>query len=59
MQEPVASWGSVFHLGMENFPSTWWAPMFAGLALVLTVLAVNLVADGLRRALSTRQLPAR
>jgi peptide/nickel transport system permease protein len=59
VQEPVASWGSVFHLGMENFPSTWWAPMFAGLALVLTVLAVNLVADGLRRALSTRQLPAR
>ena len=59
VQEPVASWGSVFHLGMENFPSTWWAPLFAGLALVVTVLAVNLVADGLRRALSTSQLPAR
>ncbi|HUQ83694.1 MAG TPA: ABC transporter permease [Gemmatimonadaceae bacterium] len=59
VQEPVASWGSVFHLGMENFPLTWWAPLFAGLALVVTVLAVNLVADGLRQALSTRQLPAR
>ena len=59
VQEPVASWGSVFQLGMDNFPTTWWAPMFAGLALVVTVLAVNLVADGLRQALSTRQLPAR
>jgi peptide/nickel transport system permease protein len=59
VQEPVASWGSVFQLGMENFPSTWWSPLFAGLALVVTVLAVNLVADGLRRALSTSQLPAR
>jgi ABC-type dipeptide/oligopeptide/nickel transport system permease subunit len=33
--------------------------VFAGLALVITVLAVNLVADGLREALNTRQLPAR
>ena len=59
VHEPVASWGSVFQLGMDDFPSTWWAPLFAGLALVVTVLAVNLVADGLRQALSTRQLPAR
>jgi hypothetical protein len=29
------------------------------LALAATVVAVNLVTDGLRRALSTRQLPAR
>ena len=31
----------------------------AALALAITVLAVNLVADGLRQALSGRQLPAR
>jgi len=33
--------------------------VFAGAALVVTVLAVNLVADGLREALDARQLPAR
>ena len=59
VQPPNASWGSVFHDGMNNLSSTWWVPLFAGSALVVTVLAVNLVADGLRQALSTRQLPAR
>jgi len=56
---PYASWGSVFRDGMSTFASTWWVWGFAGLALVITVLAVNLVADGLRQALSGRQLPAR
>jgi peptide/nickel transport system permease protein len=56
---PHASWGSVFHDGMRSFSSAWWVWLFAGVALVVTVLAVNLVVDGLRQALSTRQLPAR
>jgi ABC-type dipeptide/oligopeptide/nickel transport system permease subunit len=54
-----ASWGSVFHDGMSSITSSWWVSVFAGAALVVTVLAVNLVADGLRDALNTRQLPAR
>jgi peptide/nickel transport system permease protein len=56
---PHASWGSVFRDGFEVMAYAWWGSVFAGLALVITVLAVNLVADGLRQALSTRQLPAR
>ena len=59
VRPPRASWGSVFSDGMISFPSAWWTSVFAGLALVVTVLAVNLVADGLREALNTRQLPAR
>ena len=59
VRPPNASWGSVFYDGMNDMASTWWVSVFAGLALVVTVLAVNLVADGLRQALSTRQLPAR
>jgi peptide/nickel transport system permease protein len=59
VQAPRASWGSVFHDGMVSFTSSWWVSVFAGAALVVTVLAVNLVADGLRQALNTRQLPAR
>jgi peptide/nickel transport system permease protein len=57
---PYASWGSIFYDGMDSpFLSTWWVALFAGAALVVTVLAVNLVADGLRDALNTRQLPPR
>jgi len=59
VQPPHASWGSVFHDGMNAFASSWWVSFFAGAALVVTVLAVNLVADGLREALNARQLPAR
>lgn len=59
VQPPHASWGSVFRDGMNAFTSNWWVSVFAGTALVITVLAVNLVADGLREALNARQLPAR
>jgi len=59
VQPPHASWGSIFHDGMNSLASSWWVSLFAGVALVITVLAVNLVADGLREALNARQLPAR
>jgi peptide/nickel transport system permease protein len=56
---PYASWGNIFYDGMDDFPNSWWTAVFPGVALITTVLAVNLVADGLREALSPRQLPAR
>jgi peptide/nickel transport system permease protein len=59
IQEPKASWGSVFQNGVNSIASSWWVSVFAGVALVITVLAVNLVADGLREALNARQLPPR
>jgi len=59
VQEPNASWGSVFRDGMTSVASAWWISVSPGVALIITVLAVNLVADGLREALNTRQLPAR
>jgi len=58
VRPPNASWGSIFYDG-RDVGAAWWISMFAGVALVITVLAVNLVADGLREALNARQLPAR
>ena len=50
VQPPNASWGSIFQDGMTGvqFQSAWWVSVSAGIALIITVLAVNLVADGLR-----------
>jgi peptide/nickel transport system permease protein len=59
VRAPNASWGSVFYDGMGDVGAAWWISISAGAALVITVLAVNLVADGLREALNARQLPAR
>lgn len=59
VRPPDASWGSIFFDGKDAISYAWWVSVSAGVALVITVLAVNLVADGLREALNTRQLPAR
>ena len=60
VKPPDASWGSIFADGWgAALPIAWWISVSSGLALILTVLAVNLIADGLRQALSGRQLPAR
>jgi peptide/nickel transport system permease protein len=37
------------------FPDAWWFMLFPGLALLLTVLAFNLVGDGLQDALDPRR----
>ena len=59
-QEGVVAGGLDIELdGMRDVGTAWWISISAGAALVITVLAVNLVADGLRAALNARQLPAR
>jgi peptide/nickel transport system permease protein len=37
------------------FPDAWWFMLFPGLALLFTVLAFNLVGDGLQDALDPRR----
>jgi peptide/nickel transport system permease protein len=55
---PAASWGSLIRDGREVLGTAWWMSVFPGVALAATVLAVNVLGDRLRAALSTRQLPA-
>jgi peptide/nickel transport system permease protein len=57
-REPVPSWGTMFQEGAEVFAGTWWLALFPGLAIVLTVLCVNIVGDGLRALLDPRHLPS-
>jgi peptide/nickel transport system permease protein len=54
VQPPTASWGQIIAAATPVFDSAWWYMLFPGLALVLTVLAFNLVGDGLQDALNPR-----
>jgi len=54
VQPPTPSWGSMVSDGRENLIGAWWIATFPGLAIVLTVLAFNLVGDALRDALDPR-----
>jgi peptide/nickel transport system permease protein len=50
----VVSWGSMIGEGREEIRTAWYLSALPGLAIVLTVLALNLIADGLNDALNPR-----
>jgi peptide/nickel transport system permease protein len=54
VEEPTPSWGKMIADAVETFDTAWWFMLFPGLALLLTVLAFNLVGDGLQDALNPR-----
>jgi ABC-type dipeptide/oligopeptide/nickel transport system permease subunit len=54
VQPPTASWGSMIADAIGIFDTAWWYMTFPGIALLLTVLAFNLVGDGLQDALNPR-----
>jgi peptide/nickel transport system permease protein len=54
VQPPTASWGQMIAEAVPIFDTAWWYMVFPGVALVLTVLAFNLVGDGLQDALNPR-----
>lgn len=51
------TWGNILSNSLTFIPpplSNWWWPFFPGMAIILTVLAVNFVGDGLRDAFDPR-----
>ncbi len=54
VQIPTASWGEILSQGHKYLTIAWWLPLFPGLAIFLTVLAYNLLGEGLRDALDPR-----
>ncbi len=54
VQPPHPSWGVMIARGREHIHTAWWLTTFAGLAIVLTVIAANMVGDGLRQGLDPR-----
>jgi ABC-type dipeptide/oligopeptide/nickel transport system permease subunit len=54
VQPPDPSWGQMIADATEIFDTAWWYMLFPGAALLLTVLAFNLLGDGLQDALNPR-----
>jgi peptide/nickel transport system permease protein len=54
IRPPTASWGQMISAATPIFTTAWWYMVFPGAALLLTVLAFNLLGDGLRDALNPR-----
>jgi peptide/nickel transport system permease protein len=55
VQPPRASWGDMLSDAVSIFDVAWWFMFFPGMALLLTVLAFNLVGDGLQDALNPKR----
>jgi peptide/nickel transport system permease protein len=53
-QPPTAEWGRMLSEGRQYLREQWWIATFPGLAIMLTVLALNMLGDGLRDALDPR-----
>jgi peptide/nickel transport system permease protein len=54
IQPPDASWGQMLADATSIFDTAWWYMLFPGAALLMTVLAFNLLGDGLHDALNPR-----
>lgn len=53
-QPPIPEWGAMLAEAREFISRAWWVVTFPGLAILLTVLSINLVGDALRDALDPR-----
>lgn len=52
---PDASWGNIIQEGSDQIAAHWWISFFPGIAIVLTVMAFNVIGDALLRALQPRK----
>ncbi|SCM66948.1 ABC transporter permease subunit [Donghicola eburneus] len=53
-QPPTPEWGTMLAEAREFILRAWWVVTFPGVAILITVLAINLMGDGLRDALDPK-----
>ncbi|MEJ8570260.1 ABC transporter permease subunit [Microbaculum marinum] len=53
-QPPTPEWGTMLAEAREFILRAWWVVTFPGLAILITVLAINVMGDGLRDALDPK-----
>ncbi len=54
VQPPDPSWGNMLTEGKDNIEIAWWLSMFPGFAILITVMAYNLLGEGIRDSLDPR-----
>jgi peptide/nickel transport system permease protein len=54
VQPPAPTWGGMLADGRVYITTAWWLATFPGLAILVTVLGINLFGDGLRDTLDPR-----
>lgn len=54
IQAPTPTWGNMLADGRDYVSSAWWLALFPGLAIMLTVLSINVIGDWLRDYLDPR-----
>ena len=47
-QPPTPEWGVIISDGRDKLRTAWWISTFAGVAIMISVLAINLLGDALR-----------
>lgn len=58
VQQPEPSWGNIIQDGSDQIAGLWWVSFFPGMAIVVTVMAFNVLGDALREALQPRHMGA-
>lgn len=53
-QPPQPEWGALLNAGRNWLQRAWWLTTFPGLAIMVTVLAINMLGDGLRDVLDPK-----
>jgi peptide/nickel transport system permease protein len=53
-QPPTPEWGSMVSTGRSELGTAWWMSTFPGLAIVLSVLSINMLGDGIRDVIDPR-----
>lgn len=54
VQPPTAEWGAMLNEGRQYLRTAPWITLFPGLAIMISVLSINMLGDGLRDALDPR-----
>jgi peptide/nickel transport system permease protein len=54
VRPPTATWGGMIREGFDNILDSWWLAVFPSLAILLTVLALNILGDALRDAIDPK-----
>lgn len=54
VQEPSTSWGVLISEGTDSMETSWWALVFPGSFLAVTLMALNFLGDGMRDALDPK-----